>query len=158
MSIKTSSIETINTLNAIFTIHKNERICVLSTTCCGKTTLLRQIPGCVDLDDELWPQLTKEESEYICQKPWTPEIGEFIDNLVYKKISVKAGHPLFTTIIVDCDVVIYLDISDKLLEEHCKKRGVDFIDSKNVKEAVEEDWNNHREKGGKKFYYITITE
>ncbi len=158
MSIQTSAQETINALNAIFDKHKNERICVLATTCCGKTTLLKQIPGCVDLDDELWPQLTKEEAGFISQKPWTNEIGDFIDKLVYEKISVKTGHPLFTTIIVDCDVVIYLDISDELLMEHCKKRGNNFLDSKNVKKSIEEDWNNHRKKGGKTFYYLTVTE
>lgn len=158
MSIQTSARETINALNAIFDKHKNERICVLATTCCGKTTLLQQIPDCVDLDDELWPQLTREEAEFISQKPWTKEIGDFIDKLVYEKISVKVGHPLFTTIIVDCDVVIYLDISDELLAEHCKKRGNNFLDAQNVKNAIEEDWNNHRKKGGKTFYYLTLTE
>lgn len=158
MSIQTSAQETLNALNAIFGKHKDERICVLATTCCGKTSLLRQIPGCVDLDDELWPQLTKEEAEFISQKPWTNEIGDFIDKLVYEKISVKAGHPLFTTIIVDCDVVVYLDISDKLLAEHCQKRGNSFLDAKNVKNSVEEDWNAHRKKGGKVFYYLTVTE
>ena len=158
MSIKTSSQETINTLKAIFEKHEDERICVLATTCCGKTTLLRQIPNCVDLDDELWPQLSKEEADFISQKPWTQEIGDFIDKLVYEKISIKPGHPLFSTIIVDCDVVVYLDISDELLSEHCKKRGNDFTDSKNVKETVEKDWNSHREKGGKTFYYLVLTE
>ena len=158
MSIQTSAQETINALYAIFDKHKNERICVLATTCCGKTSLLKQIPGCVDLDDELWPQLTKEEAGFISQKPWTNEIGDFIDKLVYEKISAKAGHPLFTTIIVDCDVVVYLDISDELLAEHCKKRGNSFEDAKNVKNSVEEDWNNHRKKGGKTFYYLTVTE
>ena len=65
MAIQTSAQETINTLDAIFERHRNDRICVLGTTCCGKTTLLRQIPGCVDLDDELWPQLTQEEADFI---------------------------------------------------------------------------------------------
>ena len=151
MAIQTSAQETINTLDAIFERHRNDRICVLGTTCCGKTTLLRQIPGCVDLDDELWPQLTQEEADFISRKPWTKEIGDFIDRLVYERISVKPGHPLFTTIIVECDVVIYLDISEALLAEHCKKRGNSFTDAKNVKDAVEGDWNHHREKGGKTF-------
>lgn len=106
----------------------------------------------------MWPQLTREEAEFISRKPWTSEIGDFIDKLVYEKISVKAGRPLFTTIIVDCEVVVYLDISDDLLAEHCKKRGNDFTDSKNVKISVEEDWNDHRRKGGKTFYYLTLTE
>ena len=158
MAIITSKQETINTLKAIFEKHRNERICVLATTCCGKTTLLRQIPDCVDLDDELWPQLTEEEARFISQKPWTKEIGDYIDKLVYEKIKIQSGHPLFSTIIVDCDVVVYLDISDELLAEHCRKRGNDFMDSKNVKEAVEQDWNSHREKGGKTFYYLVLTE
>ncbi len=149
MAIQTSAQETINTLDAIFERHRNDRICVLGTTCCGKTTLLRQIPGCVDLDDELWPQLTQEEAE---------EIGDFIDRLVYERISVKPGHPLFTTIIVECDVVIYLDISEALLAEHCKKRGNSFTDAKNVKDAVEGDWNHHREKGGKTFFTIYVSQ
>ena len=158
MPIKVSNQEIINSLKAIFEKHENERICVLATTCCGKSTLLRQIPNCIDLDDELWPQLTKEEADFISQKPWTKEIGDYIDKLVYEKITIKAGYPLFSTIIVDCDVVVYLDISDELLAEHCKKRGNDFKDSKNVKEAVEQDWNTHREKGGKTFYYLILVE
>lgn len=158
MAIKVSNQEIINNLKAIFEKHENERICVLATTCCGKTTLLRQIPNCVDLDDELWPQLTKEEADFISQKPWTDEIGDYIDKLVYEKITIKAGHPLFSTIIVDCDVVVYLDISDELLAEHCKKRGSDFADSKNVKKAVEHDWNSHRDKGEKTFYYLVLVE
>ena len=156
--IETSMHETLNTLTAIFAKHKKERVCVLGTICCGKTTLLRQIPGCVDLDDELWPQLTEEEKNFICQKPWTPEIGDFIDRLVYERITVKAGHPLFTTILVDCDAVVYLDLSDELLAEHCRMRGVDFADAKNVKDAVEEDWNDHRQRGGKTFYYVVLKE
>ena len=75
-----------------------------------------------------------------------------------KKITIKAGHPLFSTIIVDCDVVVYLDISDELLAEHCKKRGNAFADAKNIKDAVEQDWNNHRQKGGKTFYYLVLAE
>lgn len=60
MSIQTSAQETINALNVIFDKHKNERICVLATTCCGKTTLLKQIPDCVDLDDELLAEYCKK--------------------------------------------------------------------------------------------------
>lgn len=97
MSIKISSTETLNTLKAIFEKHKNDRICIIGTTCCGKTTLLRQIPDCADMDDEL-------------------------------------------------------------LKIHCDKRNLDFLDAKNMKTAIEDDWNNHRVKGGKIFYYLTINE
>ena len=158
MAINITSKETINTLKAIFQMHKNERICVLGTTCCGKSTLLNQIPGCVDLDEELWPKLTKEEADYISQTPWTVEIGQMIDRLVYEKVIVEPGHPLFTTIIVECDVVIYLDINDELLKEHCKKREVSFEDAKNVKEAIENDWNHHKDREDMTFYYLTMIE
>lgn len=158
MAIHTSSQETINALEAIFEKHKQERICVIGTTCCGKTTLLKQIPNCVDMDEALWPLLTQEEIDFVCQKPWTKEIGDFFDQLIYTKVKIAKGFPMFGTVILDCDVVIYLDISDELLEEHCKKRNVTFADAKNMKAAVEKDWNNHRLQANKKFYYLTVTE
>lgn len=158
MSIKKSAKDTINSLNTIFDKHKNDRICILATTCCGKSTLHEQIPGTVDMDDELWPQLTKEEEAYICRKPWTKEIGDFAGRLVRERVGVKAGHPLFTLILLDCEVIVYLDISDELLAEHCKKRGAAFQDAKNVKDAIENTWNKQREKDDKIYYYLEITE
>lgn len=158
MSIQTSSIETVNTLKAIFAKHKKDKVCILGTTCCGKTTLLRQIPDCVDMDDALGALLTPEESVYICQTPWTKEIGDFYDKLIYDKVKITPGKPMFGTVIIECDVVIYLDINDKLLKGHCDKRNVDFTDAQNMKTAIEDDWNNHRAKGGKIFYYLTINE
>ncbi len=158
MAIITSTRETINTLSAIFEKHKNERICVLGTTCCGKSTLQQQIPGTVDMDDVLWPQLTKDEELYLCQKPWTKEIGAFTRKIVKERVNVTAGQPLFTLILLDCEVIVYLDISDKLLAEHCEKRGSTFQDAKNVKDAIEDTWNSQREMNQKVFYYLNITE
>jgi energy-coupling factor transporter ATP-binding protein EcfA2 len=158
MAIKTSAQETINALNAIFEKHKNDRICVLATTCCGKSTLQEQIPGTVDMDEELWPLLTKDEETFICQKPWTREIGDFTKNLVKERVAIKAGHPLFSLILLDSEVIVYLDISDELLAEHCKKRGSVFQDAKNVKDAIEETWNRQRENKDKVFYYLNVTE
>ncbi len=158
MAIKTSIYETLNALNAIFEKHKNDRICVLGTTCCGKSTLKEQIPGTVDMDEVLWPQLTKDEEAYICQKPWTNEIGAFTRKLVKEKVTIKAGQPLFSLILLDSEVIVYLDISDELLAEHCKKRGSDFQDAKNVKDAIEKTWNIQRENDDKVFYYLNVTE
>lgn len=148
----------INTLEAIFEMHKDQRICVIGTTCCGKTTLLKQLPHCIDMDEALWPLLSQEEKDYVCQKPWTPEIGKFFDNLIYSKVKITAGNPMFGTVILDCDVVVYLDIADDLLEKHCQKRNVNFTDAQNMKAAIENDWNNHRAQKNKTFYYLTITE
>ena len=122
-----SATDTVRELKAIFTRHKNERVCVIGTICSGKSTLLKQIPNCVDLDDELWPQLSKEEAAFISRTPWTQEISDEIDRLIYEKITVKAGFPLFGTVILDCEAVVYLDIDDELLMDHCKKRGISHI-------------------------------
>lgn len=158
MAIKTTAQETINALNAIFDKHKNDRICVLGTTCCGKSTLQKQIPGTVDMDEALWPQLTKEEEAFICQKPWTREIGDFTRKLVKERVAIKAGQPIFSLILLDAEVIVYLDISDELLAEHCKKRGNDFQDAKNVKDAIEDAWNRQRDNQDKVFYYLKVTE
>jgi hypothetical protein len=158
MEINASTKDTIDSLNKIFDKHKKDRICIMATTCCGKSTLHEQMPGTVDMDDELWPQLTKEEEAYINQKPWTKEIGDFAGRLVRERVTVKPGHPLFTLILLDCEVLVYLDISDELLSEHCEKRQADFQDAKNVKDAIENTWNKQREKNDKICYYLKITE
>ena len=146
----------IDRLAEIFEEHKAERICVLGTTCCGKTTLLENFPEGVDIDDELFPKMTKEEAEFIHKKPWTEATGEEWDRLAYKYIKVHAGAPLFGTTVVDCDVVVYLNIADEILAERCRKRGVDLRDSLNMKKAVEQDVENHKGDKGKTFYYFNV--
>jgi len=158
MPIHTSSQETINTLTAIFEKHKDERVCVVGTTCCGKSTLLKQIPNCVDMDETLWPLLTQEEIDFVCQKPWTKEIGDYFDNLIYTKVKIEKGMPMFGTVILDSDAVVYLDIADDVLKAHCEMRKVSYEDAQNMKTAIEADWNHHRAEGKKKFYYVMITE
>ena len=155
--------ETLNTLKAIFEKHKDERVCVLGTICVGKSTLLNQLPEykCEDLDDVLWPSIPEEEKNLMNQllkEPWTTELGNEIDRLIYKYGKVKPGCPLFTSVILDCEAVVYLDISDDILADHCKKRGDSFEDSKNIKEAIEGDWNYHKAKNDKIFYYLTVSE
>lgn len=39
MEINTSAKETVDSLKKIFDKHKNDRICIMATTCCGKSTL-----------------------------------------------------------------------------------------------------------------------
>lgn len=158
MAINISTTETINALKAIFEKHRKDRVCIIGTTCCGKTTLLRKIPECVDMDEVIGALLTPEEAAYVCQTPWTEEIGDFYTKLIYERVRIMPEKPMFGTVIVDCDVVIYLDIVDELLKKHCDKRGVDFADAKSMKTTVEEDWNEHRIKGEKLFYYLTINE
>ena len=153
--------ETLNTLKAIFEKHKHERICVIGTMCVGKTTIISRLPeyNCIDMDDEFWPQMPKEHIEILSQKPITEEIIGTICKLISKKITVKVGCPLFGISILNCEAVVYLDISLNLLKKHCKSRGdTALADALFVKNVIEQDWNSHKSKGGKTFYYLTITE
>jgi hypothetical protein len=161
MTGKFTSTETVNALKAIFEKHINERVCVIGTVCCGKTTLIKHLGGynCIDMDDEFWPQATKKEIEYFSQVPFTKEMSNSINKLVYERISVKPGFPLFGVVILDCEVVIYLDIAENLLKEHCKKRGThSYSDALFIKQVIEKDWNNHKLKNDKVFYYLIIKE
>ena len=153
--------ETVNALSAIFEKHKNERVCVIGTMCCGKTALIKLLPqyNCVDLDDEFWPQIPKKDIKRLGQTPITKEIIDEIYELVYEKMTVKPGCPLFGFAILDCEAVVYLDISEKLLEAHCHSRGdTTLTDALFIKDCVEEDWEKHKQKNEKVFYYLTITE
>jgi dephospho-CoA kinase len=149
----------INELSDIFEKHKNERICVVGTMCCGKTTLVKQLSkyNCIDKDDEFWCQIPEKDIEILSEKPITKEIFSTIHRLVCEKITVKSGFPLFGVVILDCEVVVYLDIDEKLLEQRCIKRGdTDFIDALFIKKCIEGDLENHKAKKDKQFYYLKI--
>lgn len=81
--------QVIEELRKIFKENTDKRICVLGTTCTGKTTLIHDINIGLDMDDEIFQLLTKEETEYVCKTPWTEEIGNKMDELVRTKLSIK---------------------------------------------------------------------
>lgn len=129
----------IDNLVAIFNENSNKRICVLGTTCTGKTTLINESNIGLDMDKEIFPLLTQEETDYVCSTPWTEKIGNKMNELVRSKLSVKPGTPMFGTVLVDCDLIIYLHISDELLFERTKLRNADFINAKNMKKKIENE-------------------
>ena len=126
-------------LRQIFIENKDKRICVLGTTCTGKTTLINESNMGVDMDEEIFPLLTKEEEDYVCSTPWTQEIGNKMDELVRTRLSIKPGVPMFGTVLLDCDLIIYLHITDELLLERTKARNVDFNNAKNMQLKIEEE-------------------
>ena len=150
--------DTINTLKAIFEKHKLERVIVLSTTCVGKTTIIDKMSHCVDVDVLLGECMTAEEIAFCSQVPWTEEIGKVYDEIMFERVKVKPGHPLFCSCVLDCEAVVYIDISKENLLNHCEKRGVDFYYALQMKEEIEKDWNNHKEKNEKIFYYVVMPE
>ena len=126
-------------ITKIFNDNKNKRICVLGTTCTGKSTLINKSNVGVDIDNEIYPNLTKEEIDYFDNTPWTVEVGNKMDELVRSRLTIKPGIPMFGTVLLDCDLIVYLHINDELLLERTKSRNVDFINAKNMQQAIEEE-------------------
>ena len=126
----------------LFNDNKDKRICVIGTTCTGKSYLINSLGYGLDMDKEIFPLLTKEECDYVCQTPWTEKIGNKMDELVRTKLSINAGCPMFGTVLIDCDLIVYLHISDELLKERCNMRNVDFINAKNMQEKIELEIKN----------------
>lgn len=129
----------IEELRQIFIDNIDKRICVLGTTCTGKTTLINESNMGVDMDEEIFPLLTEEENEYVCQTPWTEEIGNKMDELVRTRLRINPGVPIFGTVLLDCDLIVYLHITDDLLLERTKSRNVDFNNAKNMQLKIEEE-------------------
>ena len=131
----------INDLKKVIDSNKDKRICVVGTSCTGKTTYLNYAKNGLDMDKIIFPLLSQEEKDYVCQTPWTPEIGKTMDRLVKERIKIQPGQPVFGTVIIDCDLIVYLDISDELLLKRARSRNVNYQDAKNMKESIEKDLN-----------------
>ena len=129
---------------------------MLGTTCCGKTTIVKNIPYCKDIDDELFPLVSDEEKDFICQTPWTEEIGDTVDRLVKERIKISAGAPLLGTVILDCEVIVYLDIDDETLAKYCAKRGVSLLDALNMKKSIEADLEDFKRRNSKVNYKVLV--
>ena len=132
----------IEQLIEIFEENRDKRICVLGATCTGKTTLIKGTNIGLDMDEEIFPLLTEEETEYVCRTPWTQEIGNRMDELVRTKLSIKQGTPMFGTVLLDCDLIVYLHINDDLLHERTKIRNTDCSNTKNMQQKIEEEIKN----------------
>ena len=68
-------------LKALLLLHSAQRVCVVGTTCTGKSTLLTHIPTARDQDREVFPRLTEAEKAFVSQTPWTEEIGHTMTQL-----------------------------------------------------------------------------
>lgn len=129
----------VDKLKNIFENNQDKRICVIGTTCTGKTTLIKKLGIGLDMDKEIFPLLTKEETEYVCSTPWTEEIGKKMDELVRTKLQIQKEKPMFGIVLLDCDLIVYLHIEDTLLKERTQLRHVDFFNAKNMQKKIEEE-------------------
>ncbi|WP_234122429.1 MmcQ/YjbR family DNA-binding protein [Clostridium hydrogenum] len=139
MTIKISDEKLIPVLDNIFRKRANERICVVGTTCCGKSYLTNKLDNCRDMDKEIFRLLNEDETKIVCQTPWTSEIGKIMDGYVKEKIKTRPNEPVFATVPIESDIIIYLNINDELLKEHCKKRGVKLKEALEMKKSIEDE-------------------
>ena len=123
--------------------NNEKRIVVLGTTCTGKSTILKNHPEYRDMDEEIYPLLTKEEIEYVNQVPWTEEIGLKMNELVRKRLKSQIKKPIFGTVIIDCDLLILISLDKHVLEARCKSRKVSYLDPINMHKKVFEGINGN---------------
>lgn len=129
----------IKKLEKILESNKDKRIMVIGTTCLGKSTFLKKIKNAKDMDDIVFPLLMKKESDFVCQSPWTEEIGDTMSKLAKEKVKIKKGEPVFGTVVIDSDLIVYLKISDELLAKRARLRKRDFKDAKNMQKQIEKE-------------------
>ncbi|MBP3596165.1 MAG: hypothetical protein J6J60_02025 [Clostridia bacterium] len=132
----------INDLKKVLEQNSDKRVCVVGTSCTGKSTYLKYAKNGFDMDEIIFPLLTDQEKEYVCQTPWTEEIGQTMNRLVRERIKIQPGQPVFGTVIIDCDLVVYLNISDDLLRKRIQSRGVNYSDVKMMKDNIEKELEN----------------
>ena len=132
----------INDLKKVLEQNSDKRVCVVGTSCTGKSTYLKYAKNGLDMDEIIFPLLTDQEKEYVCQTPWTEEIGQTMNRLVRERIKIQPGQPVFGTVIIDCDLVVYLNISDDLLRKRIQSRGVNYSDVKMMKDNIEQELEN----------------
>jgi hypothetical protein len=138
MRAKTKNL--VKKLENIFSENKDKRIVVVGTTCTGKSFLFDETKIAFPVSKLRNPLLTEKEKNYVYgQNQWAPEIGKKMIELTREKVKVKPGVPLFGTVVLDCDLIVYLTISDKLLKERCKLRDVDFKNAKGMQKQIEEE-------------------
>ena len=127
---------TIEKIEETLNKNKDKRIVVIGTTCTGKSNFVKKIKNAKDMDSLIFPLLSKKEKDYVCRTPWTKEVGKTMTNLVNDKIKVEKGVPFFGTVLLDCDLIVYLDISDNFLKERCMKRKADFKNAKDMQKMI----------------------
>ncbi|MCR4280490.1 MAG: AAA family ATPase [Candidatus Komeilibacteria bacterium] len=133
-------------ISYIFSLNAEKRICVVGTSCVGKSTLLSYLPEAVDMDDLLFgneqkgiePLLTQEERDYVCG-PWTPEVGQFMTKKAHELIKIEARRPVFGTIVFPSDLVIEITVPDNILRERVRRRNADEKDVFNMKAQIESE-------------------
>ena len=118
-------------LRGIFAKHKDKRISVIGASCIGKTTLMRDLVGCIDHDQFIWESLPRDvfEKQKSFPEPWGREALDIWIHWAAKiPVRIERGRPLFSAGVFkagadDCDLMVHLCLSDAEFLERVAKRG-----------------------------------
>lgn len=145
-------VEDAKRLESILLQHLDERVLVLGPPCVGKSTLLQHIEEGVDMD-VVFDEMPKKFKRYVLhqenpfmyidgdkktvkftemafQKDDAENMGylqkttDYLTSFINLHTKIVPGGPVFGTCVVDTDVIVYLDISDDILEQRIISRGI----------------------------------
>lgn len=131
-------------LKRIFANNITKRICVVGSSCVGKSTLLSYFPEAVDMDDLLFGNkergfdslLTEKEINYVCGQ-WTPEIGQFMIRKAHELIKIQPGQPVFGTVVFPSDLIVQITVPEDILRERIRMRNADENDVFSMKAQID---------------------
>lgn len=129
-------------LQRVLLKHADQRVAVLGPPCVGKSTILRHIPEALDMDIILFSKLSPAEKQLVFRKPWSPSVGKEMKRLACSKIVVSSGRPVFATVVIEVDFIIYLKIDDSLLQKRVvlrQDRQQSFEDVRGIQRQLEVD-------------------
>jgi broad-specificity NMP kinase len=118
--------------------NRDKRVCILGTFCCGKSTLCQRVAGVQDMDVLVFPRLTAQEVTRVNQR-WSLDVGRTMTALTRRHVSIKPGEAVSGTVLLECDLVVRLRISDELLAERTSSRQARFDDAKLLDSAISEE-------------------
>jgi len=116
-------------LRKIFAENSDKRICVVGFSCIGKSTLVRDLPECLDFDDIVWQQMPKKVYDELksIPEPWDETTmtiwKEYVKNT---HVNIKLRQPVFSIRVEDCDLLVYLTLDEKEHRNRVAKRKKDF--------------------------------
>ncbi|MEK6928517.1 MAG: hypothetical protein AABW65_01005 [Nanoarchaeota archaeon] len=128
--------ETRKKMEYLLEMYNYERVCVVGTTCIGKSNLVSLIKDTYDMDNLVFPLLSHDEEKRVCQTPWTKEIGDTMTRLSRERIKIEAGKPVFGTVVLDSDLIIYLQGSEELLRKNTSLRNKSYEDADSMQKSI----------------------
>lgn len=145
-------IEDAKRLESILSQHSDERVLVLGSPCVGKSTLLQHIRDGVDMDG-VFDEMPKKFKRYVLHQEnpfmyidgdkktvkftemaflkdgvesmdYLEKTTNYLTNFINLHTKIVPGRPVFGTCVVETDVIVYLNISDDILEQRIDSRGI----------------------------------